>query len=85
MWFAALSGYDGTPWFPAFLERLLQGSPAVIRLLAGDPFPDHPPVYVRALLYDYRFSRPAERRATEAWWTRRLEGAYSPVMSLRPP
>ncbi len=84
MWFAALSEYEATPWFQGLLVRLLQGSPAVLRLLAGNPFPDHPPRYVRALLYDYRFTTPAERRATGAWWSRTLLGAYSPVVSLRP-
>jgi hypothetical protein len=84
MWFAALSEYEATPWFQGLLVRLLQGSPAVLRLLAANPFPDHPPRYVRALLYDYRFTTPAERRATGAWWTRTLLGAYSPVVSLRP-
>jgi hypothetical protein len=84
MWFAALSEYEATPWFQGLLVRLLQGSPPVLRLLAVNPFPDHPPRYVRALLYDYRFTSPAERRATGAWWTRTPLGAYSPVVSLRP-
>jgi lipase maturation factor 1 len=82
MWFAALSAYEVTPWFQGFLVRLLQGSPDVLRLLAANPFPDRPPRYVRALLYDYRFTTPAQRRATGAWWTRTLLGSYSPVVSL---
>ena len=84
MWFAALSEYEATPWFQGLLVRLLQGSPPVLRLLAANPFPDHPPRYVRALLYDYRFTSPAQRRAGGAWWTRTPLGAYSPVVSLRP-
>jgi len=83
MWFAALSRFEATPWFQAFLARLLQGSPPVLGLLAGNPFPAHPPRYIRALLYDYRFSTAAERRRTGAWWSRRLVGAYSPVVSLK--
>lgn len=83
MWFAALSPYEGVGWFQGFLVRLLQGSPPVLRLLRTNPFPDHPPRYVRALEYDYRFTTPAERRATGAWWYRTLLGPYSPVLSLR--
>jgi lipase maturation factor 1 len=82
MWFAALSDYEATPWFQGFLVRLLQGSPDVLRLLAVNPFPARPPRYVRALIYDYRFSTPAQRRAGGAWWTRTLLGSYSPVVSL---
>src|SRR5207245_3512750 len=64
MWFAALGSYDNTAWFHAFLARLLEGTPEVLGLLAANPFPDHPPRYVRALVYDYRFTTPAERRAS---------------------
>jgi hypothetical protein len=31
---------------------------------------------VRAVLYDYRFSTPEQRRATGAWWVRTLEGTF---------
>jgi hypothetical protein len=83
MWFAALSPYEVTYWFQGFLTRLLQGSPSVLELLRTDPFPNKPPKYVRAVLYDYRFTTPEERRATGAWWTRTYVGAYSPVLSLQ--
>ena len=82
MWFAALSSYEYVPWFRAFEARLLEGSPEVLGLLASNPFPDHPPRYVRAWLYEYRFTTAAERRATGAWWRRDLVGAYSPTVSL---
>lgn len=85
MWFAALSSYDATPWFQAFLGRLLEGSPEVVALLATNPFPAHPPRYVRAMLCDYRFTTPAERRASGRWWSRTLLGAYSPVLGLAAP
>ena len=44
------------------------------RCSAGNPFPGAPPRFVRAVLYDYRFSTPEERRRTGAWWVRELEG-----------
>ena len=37
------------PWFIAFLDRLLEGSPSVERLLLRNPFPSHPPRYIRAV------------------------------------
>jgi hypothetical protein len=83
MWFAALSPYEVTFWFQEFLTRLLQGSPAVLGLLRSNPFPDHPPKYVRAVLYDYHFTTPTEHRATGSWWTRTYVGPYSPVLSLQ--
>jgi hypothetical protein len=83
MWFAALANFDATPWFQAFLARLLQGAPEVLGLLRTNPFPSHPPTYVRALLYDYEFSDAEQRARSGVWWTQHLVGAYSPVLSLR--
>ena len=83
MWFAALGSYESDPWFVAFCERLLLGSPEVTALLAQNPFPTSPPRYVRALVYDYRFTDSAARRAQGTWWRRELEGPYCPVLSLR--
>jgi len=62
MWFAALGSYQRTPWVAGFLRRILEGSPAVLNLLDRNPFPDKPPRFVRALLYDYRFTSPEARR-----------------------
>jgi len=76
MWFAALAGSEGTPWFGNFLVRLLQGSPEIEGLLAGNPFRAAPP------RYDYSFTDFAERRATGDWWKRRPLGVYFPAISL---
>jgi predicted DCC family thiol-disulfide oxidoreductase YuxK len=84
MWFAALGDYQQNPWFESFCERLLQGSPPVLALLRHNPFPEHPPKFVRAELYEYRFSTPSERRATGAWWHRELAGEYLPAAQLNP-
>jgi hypothetical protein len=45
--------------------------------------PDAPPRFVRARLYRYRFTTPAERRETGAWWSRTLIGEYTPPVTLR--
>lgn len=83
MWFAALSSYQDNPWFSQLMVRLLEGSPPVIGLLATNPFPDKPPRFIRATVYDYHFSDFATRRNTGAIWTRAYTGEYFPAVSLR--
>ena len=84
MWFAALGGsYRNTPWFPHFIGALLQGKPEVLQLLAENPFPDTPPRYVRATLYDYHFTDIATKRSEGTWWYRERKGLYCPAVSLR--
>ena len=82
MWFAALSNYQRNPWLVSFGSRLLQGSPDVLALLQRNPFPNAPPHYVRAVLYDYRFTDFATRRQTGAWWRRAKAGLYLPPLTL---
>ncbi len=70
MWFAALSDASSDRWVLALARRLLEGSPPVRALLAPGPWSDHPPRYIRATLYDYRFTDwttgRAERRLVDA-------------------
>jgi hypothetical protein len=73
MWFAALGPEGQAGWLIALHQRLLEGSPAVLGLMGRSAFTDHPPKYVRAVMYDYRFSDGPTRRRTGAWWLRRAE------------
>ncbi len=82
MWFAALGDYRQSPWFSQFMLRLLQGSPQVLNLLEQNPFPQSPPKFIRAVLYDYQFSTWSERRQQGEWWRRTLKGIYFPPVSL---
>jgi hypothetical protein len=82
MWFAAMRRPPS--WFARLLQRLLEGSPDVLALFEHDPFPDGPPRYVRALLYDYRMTDRETRRRTGAWWRRELRDVYFPEVSLAP-
>ncbi|HUN59021.1 MAG TPA: lipase maturation factor family protein [Candidatus Binataceae bacterium] len=84
MWFAALGSPAENPWFSQFLQRLLENSPEVTALLGSNPFPNEPPLYVRAVLYDYRYSSPQEKEETGAWWVRRPEEIYYPATTLEP-
>lgn len=83
MWFAALSSYRQNLWFVAFAAKLLQGSPPVLALLGKNPFPDHPPRYIRATVYQYSFTDFSARRKTGDWWQRQELGTYLPVIGLR--
>ncbi|MDH6139825.1 hypothetical protein P3T35_001825 [Kitasatospora sp. GP30] len=83
MWFAGISPSYARPWLRTFADRLLAGDPATLRLLRHNPFPDHPPRWVRAVLYRYRFTTRAERRASGAWWHREPLRTYlAPMGSL---
>jgi len=77
MWFAALGTCYDNPWFVNFMLRLLQGSPDVLALLGKNPFPDAPPRYIRALVYDYHFTDLATRRAEATGWRREPMGVYA--------
>ncbi len=80
MWFAALNGERGSvpAWFFRFEQKLLEGSPAVLGLLRENPFSNHPPVYVRARLYLYRFTSLRSRD----WWVRDERGLFCSSLSI---
>ena len=75
LWFAALAPAQSLDWLEALATRLRAGTPEVLALLGHDPFARAPPRYVRAVLYDYRFSTREERARTGAWWVRELQGS----------
>jgi predicted DCC family thiol-disulfide oxidoreductase YuxK len=83
MWFAALGSYRNNPWFIKFCVQLLQGSPEVLALLDKNPFPEAPPRFIRALVYNYHFTDLKVRRKKSAWWRREFKEDYCPVLSLR--
>lgn len=84
MWFAALSPVYARSWFGPFVERLLENDRDTLRLLGRNPFPDAPPVYVRARVYRYRFTTWQELRATRAWWRRDHVREFLRPTRLRP-
>jgi len=84
MWFVALPGRFDDRWLVALVAKLAAGDRATLRLLRTNPFPGAAPTYVRATLYRYRFSTPAERRETGAWWVRTRLGQLLPPVRLEP-
>lgn len=83
IWFAAMSDYRQHPWLLHFVYKLLRGDAGALGLLAGDPFPEGPPEFIRAQLYEYRFTRLGDEGG--AWWTRQRVGTYLPALSADHP
>ncbi len=84
LWFASLTDWQQAPIVARTEIRLLEGSPQVLGLFAGNPFREHPPRFVRAVLWQYWFSTPAEKREQGVWWRRTLLGTYAPTITREP-
>jgi hypothetical protein len=82
MWFEAFSPRPQDEWFIVFLQRLLQGDADTLALLKGNPFPDHPPRFIRARYYRYWFTTHDERQQTGRWWNRQLVSEFVPPITL---
>ncbi len=75
MWFAPFGRHcSRVPWFIRFELRLFEGAPEVLALLRENPFPDHPPRYLRARLSLYSFTH----RGSRDWWTSEDLGLFCP-------
>jgi len=76
MWFEAFPNQVGhSRWFVQLIIKLLQGEHQALGLLLKNPFPHHPPQFVRALYYRYSFGKVK-------WWDRELIGEYVAPLSL---
>jgi hypothetical protein len=80
LWFASLSTWRLEPIVPRTEQALLRGSPDVLLLFAGNPFPKAPPKQVRAVLWQYWFTTPEEKRTQGMWWRREQLGLYAPTL-----
>jgi hypothetical protein len=83
MWFAAMSTPDQYPWTAHLIWKLLHNDPGALSLFGGNPFPDKPPRYVRAVLYRYQFTPPGNARGD--WWKREALGLWLPPLSAGDP
>jgi hypothetical protein len=83
LWFAAMSTPDEYPWTRNLVWKLLHNDPAMLGLFAGNPFPDHPPRYIRAVLYIYQFA--PLNNPEHVYWTRDLVGSWLPAYSVNNP
>jgi len=83
MWFAAMGTYNQYPWTLHLVWKLLHNDPAALSFFRNNPFPDHPPRYIRAVLYKYSFAPPGN--ADGAWWTRDFQDDWLPPLSIDNP
>jgi lipase maturation factor 1 len=82
LWFASLGDWHENEIVPLTEERLLLGDGDVIALFRGDPFPQVPPRFVRAVLWQYWFTTMDEKRRTGNWWKREYIGLYAPELTM---
>jgi hypothetical protein len=84
MWFAAMSSPEEYPWTLNLVSKLLHNDPGALSLFDGNPFPDKPPRYIRAVLYHYTFAPPGNPDGL--WWNREQVGDFwLPAMSVNDP
>jgi hypothetical protein len=81
LWFASLGNWQQNDIVPLTEERLLSNDPDVLHLFRANPFPNTPPKYVRAVLWQYWFTTLAGKRSTGNWWRRSLLGLYAPELT----
>ena len=84
LWFASLSTWRQEPIVVRTEESLLRGDADVLLLFAGNPFPHSPPRQVRAVIWQYWFTTPAEKRSQGTWWRRQQLGLYAPTLERQP-
>jgi hypothetical protein len=84
MWFIPFSPGFADRWFLAFLVGLLAADRPTLKLLPRDPFEGRASAWVRARLFEYRFSTRAERKAGAPIWHRQFVTGYVRPISIRP-
>jgi hypothetical protein len=61
-------------------QSLLRADSDVLLLFAGNPFARGAPKQVRAVIWQYWFTTPAEKRSQGLWWRRQQLGLYAPTL-----
>lgn len=93
MWFEGINSsykdqlgrYYHSPWFVKLLAKFLEADHDTLKLIRESPFGDEKPNYIRALVYQYNFTDPEERKKTGAIWRRKYIDEYFPAVSLDSP
>lgn len=77
LWFLQFGDHRRNPWIGRVIKKLLEGSPEVLELVEENPF-EGVPSYIRASIYEYRFSK-----TPGIWWERKYLGPYLPPLGPR--
>jgi len=80
LWFASLSSWRQEPIIVRTEQSLLRGDADALLLFSGNPFPHAPPRQVRAVIWQYWFTTPAEKLSQGMWWRRQQLGLYAPTL-----
>ncbi len=80
LWFAAMAGPEQYTWTYNLVWKLLHNDADALSLFAGNPFPDHPPKYVRAVLYIYHFAPLNDPQ--HRYWIRDRQFLWLPAYSV---
>jgi lipase maturation factor len=83
IWFAAMSVPGRYPWTLHLIWKLLHNDAGALSLLANNPFPDHPPRFIRARYYRYEFAPLDDPQGLT--WRRTLLGDWIPPLSADDP
>jgi hypothetical protein len=83
MWFASMSTPDEYPWTLHLVWKLLHNDPTTLSLFGNNPFPERPPRFVRAVLYQYQFAEPGNHDGR--WWNRKQLGLWLPPLAADDP
>ena len=83
MWFAAMGTPGQYQWTLHLVWKLLHNDPGTLSLFGGNPFPGHPPRYIRAVLYRYHFAPPGNPQ--HLWWEREKINLWLPALSADNP
>lgn len=83
LWFAGMEPVQYNPWVLNLVKRLLTGTKEVQIFFVENPFPNAPPKYIRAFVYDYHFTDELTYRATGCWWYRKNQRVFLPPLSLQ--
>jgi hypothetical protein len=82
MWFAAMGSPAEYPWTLNLIWKLLHNDGCAVGLFRSNPFPDKPPLFVRAVLYRYSFVR---QNPQGLWWKRERVNVWLPALSADEP
>jgi len=71
------------PWTYNLIWKLLHNDQQAVGLFRKNPFPRKPPKYIRAILYQYQFAEPGNKKGL--WWNRRKVSDWIPAMRADDP